>query len=93
MTLLLIAVIAVAALALCGLLAWLLRPRPAPPERPYVRTEECDTCGQLVTMDDAHLLTDVEHDRETGGGTAMVATYCADHCPGGCNRHHERTSA
>lgn len=74
-----------AALVLGGLLAWLLRPRPAPPApRPSVRVEECDACGEPVAMDVAHVLSDMQDDPDTGGGTAVVATFCADHCPGGC---------
>lgn len=82
MTLLIIMIVV---LAIAAVAAWLVRPRPtSAPAIPSVRVEECDVCGEPVAMDVAHVLADVEPDSETGGGTAMVATYCAEHCPGGC---------
>lgn len=85
--------IAVAALAIVGAVAWLLRPRVTPPP-PSERVEECDVCGERVPISEAHVLADVEHDPETGGGTAVVATFCGEHCPDRSRPHtHERTSA
>lgn len=51
-----------------------------------VRTEECHVCGTLLPIDVAHIIADVEDDPETGGGTAVIATFCAKDCPGGCQR-------
>jgi hypothetical protein len=69
------------------LLAWWRRRR----QPPTVRFEECE-CGALVAGDDLHLVVAVQDDdllaaegmSIVGGGTAMSAAFCAEHCPGGC---------
>jgi hypothetical protein len=55
------------------------------------RLEEC-VCGLLVGGADLHLVVAVQDDDVLaaegmaimGAGTAMSATFCAEHCPGGC---------
>lgn len=60
---------------------------------PLGATEECSApgCGIEMPLDDAHLLVATFDEPEfgMGAGTAMSAAYCADHCPGGCNREKE----
>lgn len=52
------------------------------------RAEEC-TCGALVPVSRAHIVSDVWDDPESGGGTAVSAAFCKACCPGACNRSKE----
>lgn len=79
MTVLDVIVLAAAVVVLVGWLAfgavWLHRRMNRPPARPG---DLCETCGAPAT----HELADQPlFDGDSGGFTAMVATYCADHAP------------
>jgi hypothetical protein len=58
--------------------------------------ERCETCAAPLRPKRVHQLTaifdDLDDDPEVPafGGSSITATYCPDHCPGGCNRkdHH-----
>lgn len=80
--------------ALIALAAWhlatdLLIPRlRRRSTRPPERLEEC-TCGAEIPVSKAHIVSSVDHDPETGGGTVASAAFCRAHCPGGCNHLKE----
>ncbi len=52
----------------------------------------CDACSTPLEGENHHQIVDRAIDdseadiRKNGGGTAMVADYCSEHCTGGCNR-------
>lgn len=50
---------------------------------------ECE-CGAQLTRRARHLLVSHSADDEVlgidGGGTLMAASFCGEHCPGGCKR-------
>lgn len=48
--------------------------------------DECE-CGAELRLRDRHLLV-AAHDAPDGGpgGTFMAAAFCAEHCPGRCQR-------
>ncbi len=52
-------------------------------------------CGKTLTAKTAHRVVDRPDDEEeadfskTGGGSALVADFCEEDCPGGCNRDHK----
>ena len=56
----------------------------------------CEVCGDELHGPQLHEVTDADVDRDgalstqelMGGGTAMVAEFCADHCPGSCRHPH-----
>lgn len=57
--------------------------------------DEC-YCGKALTSSTVHRIVDVQDDGETGTpesgyGTALVADFCDEHCPGGCKRGCKRT--
>ncbi|MGK2948994.1 MAG: hypothetical protein ACSLFP_10495 [Acidimicrobiales bacterium] len=70
-------------------LGWWL-PTPDVAEPVWVPRGECTSpgCGIEVHGDDLHVIASVaEDDGEIGiegGGSGMVADFCAEHCPGGC---------
>lgn len=48
-------------------------------------------CGLVLPVSAAHIVAEIlddEGEPSWGGGGAMVAEYCAEHCPGGCNQAH-----
>jgi hypothetical protein len=59
---------------------------------------ECEICDTVLDRDWVHIVSDVQMNTvngETlapGEGTAISATFCAAHCPGGCNREKEGSS-
>ena len=56
----------------------------------------CEVCGAELHGPQLHEVTDADVDRDgalstqelMGGGTAMVAEFCAEHCPGDCRTYH-----
>lgn len=56
------------------------------------RLENCSTCGKELDAKREHELRAYANDwaeaelRSQGGGTYMAESYCAKHCPGGCER-------
>jgi hypothetical protein len=59
------------------------------------RREACETCGVSLRPKDAHHVTSAfavdSWEIGGGGGASITATFCAEHCPGGCER--ERVDA
>lgn len=58
---------------------------------------EC-VCGRTMSDAETHRviavsgpLSDQGFQMRRGEGTAMVAEFCGEHCPGNCNRKHEKT--
>lgn len=59
--------------------------------RPAERVEEC-TCGREIPISKAHIVAAVfagREEAELGGMTAVSASFCRQHCPGGCNHPKE----
>lgn len=56
------------------------------------RMVDCLTCHQTLPVDQAHIVVAVPDDDDEAsigmGGTAMVAEYHPEHCPGGCQHQH-----
>lgn len=69
-----------------------LRPTPDQIVDRLERTEECE-CGTVLPVSQAHLITDVDLDEETGGGWAQTAAFCPAHCPGGCDHQEDHDHA
>ena len=75
------------------------RPRPAAPA-PATDVDRrhgwCEVCGDELHGPQLHEVIDADVDRDgalsakelMGGGTAMVAEFCAEHCPGRCRHPH-----
>lgn len=69
-----------------------------PSERGHVdrRHGWCEVCGIELRGPQLHEVIDAGVDDDgilttselMGGGTAMVAEFCAEHCPGGCRHPH-----
>lgn len=55
--------------------------------------EECTLCPIEAPRDQMHVLVDAFAEPEfgRGAGTAMIAAYCRDHCPGDCSKPEEHT--
>lgn len=57
--------------------------------------DECQ-CGKVLTRAERHRVIDTGDDERleiTAGGTFMSADFCAEHCPGGCDRGCARIEA
>ena len=62
---------------------------------PDERTEEC-TCGKVLPISKMHIVgTSFGPDGEFGndGGSFVTATFCPEHCPGGCNKERAHVGA
>ena len=72
------------------------RPRQAPAPAGDRRRGWCEVCGDELHGPQLHEVIDADVDDDgalstqelMGGGTAMVAEFCAAHCPGGCRTYH-----
>lgn len=70
------------------------QPRPAPTDDR--RHGWCEICGTELHGRQLHEVIDAGVDDDgilsaqelMGGGTAMVAEFCGEHCPGGCRAPH-----
>ena len=93
-------IVLVMAITVLGLLILRLlddpRPRPTPAPASDRRHGWCEVCGDELHGPQLHEVTDADVDRDgalstqelMGGGTAMVAEFCAEHCPGACRHPH-----
>ena len=93
-------IVLVMAITVLGLLILRLlddpRQRPTPAPASDRRHGWCEVCGDELHGPQLHEVTDADVDRDgalstqelMGGGTAMVAEFCADHCPGSCRHPH-----
>lgn len=94
-------IVLVMAITALGLLILRLLDDPHPPEAPPApggdrRHGWCEVCGDELHGDQLHEVTDADLDGDgalstqelMGGGTAMTAEFCGDHCPGGCRHPH-----
>ena len=60
----------------------------------------CEVCGIELHGPQLHEVTDADVDDDgilttgelMGGGTAMTAEFCGEHCPGGCRDGHAPAS-
>ena len=72
------------------------RPRQAPAPAGDRRHGWCEVCGLELHGPHLHEVTDAAVDDDgilttgelMGGGTAMTAEFCPDHCPGTCRTPH-----
>lgn len=94
-------IVLVMAITALGLLILRLLDDPRQPEaRPAPDGDRrhgwCEVCGDELHGPQLHEVTDADVDRDgalstqelMGGGTAMVAEFCAEHCPGRCRHPH-----
>jgi len=94
-------IVLVMAITALGLLILRLLDDPRQPEaRPAPDGDRrhgwCEVCGDELHGPQLHEVTDADVDDDgvlsakelMGGGTAMVAEFCADHCPGSCRHPH-----
>lgn len=94
-------IVLVMAITALGLLILRLLDDPRPPEaRPAPvgdrRHGWCEVCGLELHGPHLHEVTDAAVDDDgilttgelMGGGTAMTAEFCPDHCPGTCRTPH-----